>query len=93
MGLATSTFFIFLDAGLGFGPYLLGFIVPYTTYGHLYFGLCFVNIVQHSLILFAPWTENQGSLKPVLCEIMKKQHQPSSAGAAFSFIHLKSHTG
>jgi MFS-type transporter involved in bile tolerance (Atg22 family) len=36
MGLATSTFFIFLDAGLGFGPYILGFIIPSTGYSHLY---------------------------------------------------------
>lgn len=36
MGLATSTFFIFLDAGLGFGPYLLGFIIPLTGYRILY---------------------------------------------------------
>ncbi|MFJ7513020.1 MFS transporter [Peribacillus simplex] len=36
MGLATSTFFIFLDAGLGFGPYLLGFIIPLTGYPTLY---------------------------------------------------------
>ncbi|MFJ7729156.1 MFS transporter [Neobacillus sp. NPDC097160] len=36
MGLATSTFFIFLDAGLGFGPYLLGFIIPVTGYSKLY---------------------------------------------------------
>lgn len=36
MGLATSTFFIFLDAGLGFGPYLLGFIIPVTGYSALY---------------------------------------------------------
>lgn len=42
MGLATSTFFIFLDGGLGFGPYLLGYIVPLTTYSKLYFLLSFV---------------------------------------------------
>jgi MFS family permease len=36
MGLATSTFFIFLDAGLGFGPYILGFIIPLTGYRTLY---------------------------------------------------------
>lgn len=36
MGLATSTFFIFLDAGLGFGPYLQGFIIPQTGYANLY---------------------------------------------------------
>ncbi|MGN7299784.1 MFS transporter [Ferdinandcohnia sp. SAFN-114] len=36
MGLATSTFYIFLDAGLGFGPYLLGYLVPITGYSKLY---------------------------------------------------------
>lgn len=36
MGLATSTFFIFLDAGLGFGPYFLGFIIPITGFSTLY---------------------------------------------------------
>lgn len=36
MGLATSTFFIFLDAGLGFGPYVLGMIIPLTGYRTLY---------------------------------------------------------
>ncbi|WP_085992974.1 MFS transporter [Oceanobacillus senegalensis] len=36
VGLATSTYFIALDAGLGFGPYLLGFIIPLTGYRNLY---------------------------------------------------------
>ncbi len=36
LGLATSTFFIALDAGLGFGPYLLGFVIPITGYSMLY---------------------------------------------------------
>lgn len=36
MGLATSTFFIFMDAGLGFGPYLLGFLIASTGYSQLY---------------------------------------------------------
>ncbi|MGM9988415.1 MAG: MFS transporter, partial [Bacillaceae bacterium] len=31
-GLATSTYFILYDLGLGVGPYLLGFVVPYTGY-------------------------------------------------------------
>ncbi|KZR58718.1 MFS transporter [Pseudobacillus badius] len=39
MGLATSTFFIFLDAGLGFGPYVLGLIIPRTGYSTLYMAL------------------------------------------------------
>lgn len=36
IGIATSTFFIFLDLGLGFGPYFLGLLVPYTGYAGLY---------------------------------------------------------
>ena len=36
MGLATSTFYIFLDGGLGFGPSLLGLIVPYTGFSYMF---------------------------------------------------------
>lgn len=42
MGLATSTFFIAMDAGLGFGPYLLGFVIPMIGYNSLYGILGFV---------------------------------------------------
>ena len=36
MGFATSTFFIFLDAGLGFGPYFIGKSLDYIGYSELY---------------------------------------------------------
>ena len=36
MGFATSTFFIFLDAGLGFGPYFIGRALDYINYAQLY---------------------------------------------------------
>lgn len=36
VGLATSTYYISLDAGLGFGPYVLGFLIPLTGYRSLY---------------------------------------------------------
>lgn len=52
MGLATSTFFIFLDAGLGFGPYLLGFIIPYTGYRSLYIILGIVILAIMVLYYF-----------------------------------------
>ncbi|MER1956642.1 MAG: MFS transporter [Solibacillus sp.] len=39
MGLATSTYFIGLDIGLGFGPYFLGYLEPIIGYGNMYFGL------------------------------------------------------
>jgi MFS family permease len=36
MGLATSTWFIFLDGGIGIGPFILGFIIPVTGFRGLY---------------------------------------------------------
>lgn len=36
MGFATSTFFIFLDAGLGFGPYFLGIALNSISFSQLY---------------------------------------------------------
>lgn len=36
IGMATSTFFIFLDFGIGFGPYVLGMLVQNVTYSELY---------------------------------------------------------
>ena len=35
-GQATSTFFIFFDFGIGFGPYFLGLAEPYTGYRGMY---------------------------------------------------------
>ncbi|MEQ2527814.1 MFS transporter [Robertmurraya yapensis] len=52
MGLATSTFFIFLDAGLGFGPYLLGFVIPQTGYSTLYIILGALSLLTTILYFF-----------------------------------------
>ena len=52
MGLATSTFFIFLDAGLGFGPYLLGFIIPITGYSTMYVIMGVLTLVTSVLYYF-----------------------------------------
>ncbi|CAH0273581.1 MFS transporter [Peribacillus sp. Bi134] len=52
MGMATSTFFIMLDAGLGFGPYILGFIIPVTGYSTLYVILGVLVIATSVLYYF-----------------------------------------
>ena len=39
MGLANSTYFIFLDLGLGIGPFLLGYLVPLFGYRGLYLSM------------------------------------------------------
>lgn len=50
LGLATSTFFIFMDLGFGIGPYLNGFLIPYTGYRGLY--LTMVGIILLCMILY-----------------------------------------
>ncbi|SIT84132.1 MFS transporter [Edaphobacillus lindanitolerans] len=50
LGLATSTYFIALDAGVGFGPYVLGLLVPTLGYAGMYKMLAAVIIV--SLVLY-----------------------------------------
>ena len=43
-GLATSTYFIMFDLGLGVGPYSLGFIVPHTGYRTVFVAMVVVII-------------------------------------------------
>lgn len=45
IGLATSTFFIFVDFGVGIGPYLLGFLVPAYGFTSIYFAGAIVALV------------------------------------------------
>ncbi len=44
IGLATSTFFIFVDFGVGIGPYLLGFLVPSYGFSSIYFGAAVIAL-------------------------------------------------
>ena len=50
-GLATSTFFIALDTGLGFGPSILGAIEPAIGYGNLFIVLGFITIFSLALYI------------------------------------------
>ncbi len=52
MGIATSTFFIFVDAGIGFGPYFLGLIIAYTGYSDLYIMLGGLSLICMLLYYF-----------------------------------------
>src|SRR5690625_4720660 len=45
MGLANSTYFIFLDFALGIGPLLLGFIEPVLGYRGMYGGLVVIILI------------------------------------------------
>ncbi len=44
-GLATATYYMFLDVGFGVGPYLFGSLVPITGYRGLYFVMAMVILI------------------------------------------------
>jgi MFS family permease len=52
LGLATATYFIFLDLGFGIGPYLLGFLIPFTGYRCLYIIIAVVTLADMVLYYF-----------------------------------------
>ena len=52
MGLATTTYFIFVDLGFGLGPFLLGMLVPHTGYRGLFLIMTFVVLASIPLYYF-----------------------------------------
>jgi MFS family permease len=44
LGLANSTYFMFSDIGMGIGPLLVGFIIPFTGYRGMYTVVSFVAL-------------------------------------------------
>ncbi|MFD1205260.1 MFS transporter [Sporosarcina contaminans] len=58
IGIATSTFYIFLDFGLGFGPYFLGFLIPSIGYHGMYELLAIVILL--SLVSFIFMSRRKG---------------------------------
>lgn len=51
-GIATSTYFIGLDLGLGFGPYVLGFFTSAVSYAQLYAIMAVVALVTGIIYYF-----------------------------------------
>ena len=45
LGLATSTFYVFFDIGFAIGPYIFGFLIPYTGCRGLYLSMVAVILV------------------------------------------------
>lgn len=52
LGLATATYYIFLDVGFGVGPYLFGSLLPFTGYRGLYMVMAFVTLAAIALYYF-----------------------------------------
>lgn len=52
MGLATSTFFVFADGGIGIGPFLLGFLIPVMGFREVYVLVSIVVLLCSFLYYF-----------------------------------------
>lgn len=52
IGLATSTYYIFLDGGIGVGPFLLGFLIPIIGFQGLYITMALVVLISSVLYYF-----------------------------------------
>jgi MFS family permease len=52
ISLATSTYFTFYDLGIGIGPFLLGFIIPFTGFRGLYALMTILSLVCLVLYYF-----------------------------------------
>ncbi|MER2137018.1 MAG: MFS transporter, partial [Arthrobacter sp.] len=50
IGIATSTFFLILDAGIGLGPFLLGLLIPLTGFSGMYAVL--TGLVAAAMVLY-----------------------------------------
>lgn len=46
IGLATATYFVFFDLGVGLGPFLLGFILPSIGFRGLYLGMAVITLIS-----------------------------------------------
>ena len=46
IGLATSTFFVFFDFGIGVGPFLLGFVLPLIGFRGLYIAMAVIVLLS-----------------------------------------------
>lgn len=51
MGVATSTFFIFMDLGVGLGPSLMGLFIPMTGFRGLFLALAILQLVSAGIYL------------------------------------------
>jgi MFS family permease len=53
VGLATSTYYVFYDLGIGIGPFVLGFVLPFTGFRGMYVGMAaiaFIGILIYYLV-------------------------------------------
>ncbi|TVT27062.1 MFS transporter [Salinicoccus cyprini] len=64
VGLATSTYFIMLEVGLGFGPFFLGLLVPSLGYGGLYQFLV-LSILVAMIIYFVVYGRHENRRRRV----------------------------
>ena len=87
MGLATSTFFIFADFGAGFGPFLLGFLIPVIGFSNLYILMAIVVLADVILYYFL-----HGRKKRECSVITRRNLKENTIISGFHIFSLKKTT-
>src|SRR5690606_41968647 len=60
VGVATSTSFSMADAGIGFGPVILGAVLPVTGYDGMYLGLAALMVLTLGVYTLTHGRKRQG---------------------------------
>lgn len=63
MGLANSTYYVFLDVALGFGPFLIGYIIPLIGFRYLYLSFAWLILFNALLYYFLFVLKNKNHKK------------------------------
>lgn len=63
LGLVNSTFYIFIDTGVGLGPLLLGTLIPYLGYRGMYFSMSAITIFA-AFLYYVVWKRKQKTKAP-----------------------------
>ncbi|BGE81197.1 MFS transporter [Staphylococcus petrasii] len=69
MGLATSTFYIFVDFGAGMGPFILGLFIPYIGYRNLYLSMAALLVIAIIVYFFVHGKNHKQPFKKAAKEV------------------------
>ena len=84
LGVATSTFFIFLDFGFGFGPYVLGLLVPIIGYQQLYLVLMVIVLIALGFFMLFSRMRQRPIVEQILINYTKRHYH--SVWSVFSYV-------
>ncbi|WP_378952892.1 MFS transporter [Pelosinus sp. sgz500959] len=72
-GLATSTYFLSMDIGVGVGSFVLGLVVDYTDYRTMYL-ICSLVVILIAILFY--FTNHRHKNRLGLCQVLRRRQNP-----------------